>query len=191
MNLLKGLIKWAIERSVEPGEIYEVLLQGYLFLGYPVAIESFFVFDEVTGPRQAAGDNFFEEVPVWDYNLLKTQGKRTAQKVYAENFKPVFNNIWRLSPDLASGMVLEGYGRIISRPGLNLIEREFAVISALIVTDMPRQLYSHLRGSLNAGAHPTQIRAVIQQCRYFAKPTLVEKALSIFEKILGKFPHPK
>jgi len=191
MAELKGLIKWALDSSVKPAEIYEVLLQGYLFLGYPVAIESFFVFDEVLNPKPVTRDNLFDKTPVWDYHHLKSLGARTAEKIYAEKFNPVFNNIWGLSPELASGMVIEGYGRIISRPGLNLIVRELAVVSALTVTDMPRQLYSHIKGSTNVGANPIQIRAAIEQCRYFVKPQIIDKALSIFFLLLGKITYPK
>jgi 4-carboxymuconolactone decarboxylase len=191
MDVLKGSIGWAMDTSVKPSEIYEVLLQGYLFLGYPVAIESFFILDEVLGSKSAAVSSQFDKAPAWDYNDFKSKGKKTAEKIYADMFDPVFNNIWRLSPDLASGMVIEGYGRIISRPGLDIIERELAVVSALTVTDMPRQLHSHIKGSINAGAGGVQIQAAIRQCRYFAESPVIDKALTIFEKLLGKIIYPK
>lgn len=54
-----------------------------------------------------------------------------------------------------------GYGRTLSRPGLELKLREFCVIVQTAVLDTPRQLHSHLRGALNAGATSDEVEAVL------------------------------
>lgn len=187
---LKGAFKWALDSGVDAVEIYEVLLQGHLFIGYPKALESFFVYNEVlvgsgsTIPADAIYEN-------WDHKCFKSRGLETARKVYSDNLDLVLRNIDRLAPDLASGMINEGYGRIISRPGLDLVARELAIVSMLTVSDMPRQLYSHVRGASNVGAKKRQIRAVINQCSFHVADKTIIKALSILEKSLGNSVHPR
>jgi 4-carboxymuconolactone decarboxylase len=51
-------------------------------------------------------------------------------------------------------MIVEGYGKVLSRPGLDLPRRELCIVAACAHTGQDRQLHSHLRGALNAGAPP-------------------------------------
>jgi alkylhydroperoxidase/carboxymuconolactone decarboxylase family protein YurZ len=37
------------------------------------------------------------------------------------------------------------------------VERELCIVALLAVLDVPKQLYSHLRGALNVGAHAWQV----------------------------------
>ena len=116
------------------------------------------------------------------------RGLFLARRIYGRNFDLVYGNINDLSPELAEGMIAEGYGRIISRKGLDIKARELAIISTLTVADMPRQLYSHIRGAVNVGAGPAQIAEAIGLCRLFIGRDSVKRALQIFEKSLGKKP---
>ncbi len=58
-------------------------------------------------------------------------------------------------------MITEGYGRTMSRPGLDLLRREYCTVVQTAVMETPRQLHSHLRGALNAGASFEQVEAVL------------------------------
>jgi 4-carboxymuconolactone decarboxylase len=58
-------------------------------------------------------------------------------------------------------MVVEGYGKVLGRPGLDLTTRELCIAALLAVLRAPRQLYSHLRGALNAGADPAAVEEVL------------------------------
>jgi 4-carboxymuconolactone decarboxylase len=49
----------------------------------------------------------------------------------------------------------------MSRPGLDLLRRELCTVAQTGVLDAPRQLHSHLRGALNAGATFGQVEAVL------------------------------
>ncbi len=190
-KILKGLLRWALKSDIDPGEIYEILLQGHLFIGYPKAIESFFIFNEIMGGEKEGVKSSCGDKEDVDYDLFKDRGLKIAEQIYGKNFKPVYDNIRHLSSDLASGMIIEGYGRIISRPGLDLLTRELAIVAVLTVTFMPRQLYSHIKGSLNAGANSGQIRAIIKQNGYFVNPSKVSRALVILEKVLGNIANPR
>jgi len=190
-ELLKGLIKWSLSSNVKPSEIYEVLLQGYLFCGYPTAIESFFVFNEVIENKFNNHFKLPKKNVIWDYDRFKKRGLKTAKKIYGSNLDLVLGNIQKLSADLASSMVVEGYGRVISRKGLDILTRELAIVASLTVTGMSRQLYSHIRGAVNVGASPAQIKAAINQSLFFANPSKVKKALQVFKKSLGIRTHQR
>jgi len=56
---------------------------------------------------------------------------------------------------------MDGYGRTISRPHLDLRRRELCSIAMLVAQGVPRQLHSHLQGALNAGATPAEIEEVL------------------------------
>ena len=48
-------------------------------------------------------------------------------------------------------MITDGYGKVLSRPGLDLARRELCIIAACAATGQDRQLHSHLHGALNVG----------------------------------------
>jgi 4-carboxymuconolactone decarboxylase len=57
---------------------------------------------------------------------------------------------------------VEGYGKVLSRPGLDLAARELCVVALLAPQDAAPQLYSHLRGALNAGAATTDVDEAVR-----------------------------
>ena len=54
-------------------------------------------------------------------------------------------------------MITEGYGKVLSRPGLDLERRELCIVAACAATEQDRQLHSHLHGALNVGVAPDAI----------------------------------
>jgi 4-carboxymuconolactone decarboxylase len=66
-----------------------------------------------------------------------------------------------LHPAIDAWMVTEGYGRTMARPGLDLMRRELCTVAQTAVLETPKQLHSHLRGSLHAGASFGQIDGVL------------------------------
>jgi 4-carboxymuconolactone decarboxylase len=66
-------------------------------------------------------------------------------------------NIRRLHPELDDWMIVDGYGKVLSRPGLDLCRRELCIVAACAVAEQDRQLHSHLHGALNAGAAPAAV----------------------------------
>ena len=63
-------------------------------------------------------------------------------------------------PDLADWILEDGYGRVLSRPGLSVRERELLVVAVLSTLDVPAQLKSHQLGALRVGATEAQVRAM-------------------------------
>jgi 4-carboxymuconolactone decarboxylase len=66
-----------------------------------------------------------------------------------------------LHPALDAWMITEGYGKVLSRPQLDLKRRELCVVAACAAAGQDRQLHSHLHGALNAGATPEAVGAVL------------------------------
>lgn len=139
-----------------PVEIEEVLLQSYLFLGYPSALRGLGVWRRVSGvaaPVQAAAD-----AAEWE-----RRGVATCERVYGGQYERLRRNIAALHPDMERWMVIEGYGKVLGRPGLDLVTREASIVALLAGQDAEPQLFSHLRGALNAGADETLMSAVVDQ----------------------------
>lgn len=131
-------------RRIPAGKIYEVLLQSYLFAGFPSALISLKNFSKVFPLFKA-------EKELLQYDTLKERGEITCRKIYGEKYNKLINNVNSFSPDLAEYLVTEGYGKILSRSQLSLKERESAIISTLTVLKYEEQLYSHINGAYRLG----------------------------------------
>ncbi len=146
-------LRRASERAPVPA-VEEALLQSYLFLGYPVALNAFARWREVSGrsPGPPVPD---------DWSGWVARGAEVCSRVYADQYEGLRENVRRLHPDMERWMVAEGYGKVLGRPGLDLHTRELCIAALLAVLGVPRQLYSHLRGALNCGASPDEIEAAL------------------------------
>ena len=165
----------ALEAGVAPAALYEAILQSYLFVGFPRAIEALFAAREVLAraggiPREAAA----VEPAAWE-----RAGTELCRRVYGRNYEKLVATMRELSPDLASWMVLEGYGKTLSRTALGPIEREYAVIAILTVTGAWRQLRSHAIGAVNVGGTRAGVREAITLCAPWAGAAVTEEALGI------------
>jgi len=155
-------------RDAEPGEVEEVVLQSYLFLGYPAALEGFRIWREIAGG---------EPTPlVEDTERCARRGEALVRKIYGPPHERLRDNIRTLHPDMERWMVEEGYGRVLGRPGLDLVARELSVASLLAVLDVPRQLYAHARGALRVGASPEQVGEALEIAYEASEPAAEESA---------------
>jgi 4-carboxymuconolactone decarboxylase len=155
----------ALERtrsSADVVEVEEAILQLHLFLGYPVALNALALWRELQ-PHREVEPPVEGSVPAMPLSRdeLRERGDAVCRVVYGAQFEGLRANVRRLHPDLDDWMLLDGYGRVLARPGLALWKRELCIVAVLAGLDVPRQLYSHLRGSLNAGASPTQVRETL------------------------------
>ncbi|MEX2611465.1 MAG: carboxymuconolactone decarboxylase family protein [Gemmatimonadota bacterium] len=135
----------------------EVLLQSHLFAGYPAALEAFAAWREVAGPTVHAPD---EALPP---PQLRARGEKVCRVVYGTQYVPLRANVAALHPALERWMLEEGYGRVLGRPGLPLRVRELCIVALTAGLVAPRQLYSHLRGALHAGATAAQVEDTLAE----------------------------
>lgn len=147
-------------RVASPAAVDEVLLQAHLFVGFPVALEALILWRRVHPEHQPASAG---EAP----ELWEPRGEIVCRTIYAANYEKLRVNVERLHPDFDRWMATGGYGRVIGRPGLDLATRELCIVALLAVWDSPRQLHSHLRGALHAGASPGETQAAVEiACRH-------------------------
>jgi 4-carboxymuconolactone decarboxylase len=139
----------------ETPEVEEVLLQSYLFLGYPVALNALKEWRRISGahPPRPSDD---------DWEGWKGRGEEVCREVYGGQYARLRTNVRDLHPDLECWMVVEGYGKVLGRPGLDLAVRELCIGALLAVLGTTRQLYSHLRGALNAGASTEEVEDMLR-----------------------------
>lgn len=142
-------------RCAGRGAVDEVLLQSHLFLGYPVALNALTMW---RGSRDRPPATGIDEDPAqW-----VDRGARVCRTIYGEQYHRLRKNVRDLHPDMERWMVADGYGRVMGRPGLSLETRELCAVAMLCGLPAERQLHSHLRGALNAGADPTDVEAALE-----------------------------
>ena len=138
--------------------VEELLLQSILMCGYPRALVAITVWRKFSGVKAPSSDPdaSYEAHAEWT-----TRGETTCAIVYGENYRKLRDNVRALHPAVDEWMIAEGYGRTLARPGLDLMRRELCTVAQTAILETERQLHSHLRGALNAGADPMQVDAVL------------------------------
>jgi 4-carboxymuconolactone decarboxylase len=134
--------------------IEELILQTYLFAGFPRGLNAMREWRRASGQPAPERDEGERPDAIADWTR---DGERTCRTVYGEMYDRLRVNIRDLHPALDSWMIVEGYGKVLSRPGLDLKRRELCVVAACAVLEQERQLHSHLHGALNAGATPAEV----------------------------------
>lgn len=163
---LAGCLKRA-RADADPERVEETILQSYLFLGFPAALEAMKRWRELTGPAgdaDAGSEDLMgrledgpEETESW-----RERGEAVCRLVYGKNYEKLRANVDHIHPALDDWMVSEGYGKVLGRPGLDLTARELCIVAQLTAAQREVQLHSHLRGALNVGATIGEVEASIR-----------------------------
>ncbi|HRE41579.1 MAG TPA: carboxymuconolactone decarboxylase family protein [Ignavibacteria bacterium] len=172
-NKLDDIIKECKEKKIKYKKLYECILQVYLFCGFPSSIEGFKMLK-----KHYKGNHINNSVK----NLNKS-GMITFKKIYTDNYKKVIRNVEEMSKDLSDWMILEGYGKVLSRRGLTLKERELINVSILSTNYFPVQLYSHIKGSLNCGLSKANIERVIIETKEYNTKRNIKESLKLLKLI--------
>ena len=152
-------LRLAVREAVgvaDPDAVEEVILQSYLFAGYPAALNAFRIWRETSGRAAPA------PVPD-DPALWARRGPEVFGIVYGEQAAKLRENAASLHPDLERWALNEGYGKVLGRPGLDLATRELCIAALLATLDAEPQLYAHLRGALNAGASEQDVEDALRE----------------------------
>jgi 4-carboxymuconolactone decarboxylase len=144
--------------EVDPVAVEEIILQSYLFAGFPRALNAARAWRTVSGLPAPAED---EEASVDDLDLWRARGEETCAIVYGDSYEKLRRNIRELHPALDEWMIVDGYGKVLSRPGVDLRTRELCIVAACAVSGQQRQLHSHLHGARNAGASAGDLVVVL------------------------------
>jgi alkylhydroperoxidase/carboxymuconolactone decarboxylase family protein YurZ len=122
----------------------EVALMLVLYAGYPAALEGLRIVSEAWPGRARRSREGTEAA-------RRVRGERLCRRVYGPQFERLTSRVGDLHPDLAVWMIEDGYGRVLSRPGLSPGERERVTVAVLAATGWERQLLSHLLGAARIG----------------------------------------
>jgi 4-carboxymuconolactone decarboxylase len=138
--------RYAIRRE----QFYEIVLQSYLFLGFPRMLTAAKHLNRVFPGNDAASCLWKispEESACWFEH-----GIRLCKTVYGHNYELLKERVESIAPDIFRWMIIEGYGKVLSRPLVSVVDRELAVVACLMLENRPKQLHSHMKGALNVGA---------------------------------------
>lgn len=162
--------------------VEEAILQAYLFAGFPRALNAAREWRRVSGVEAPTG----EDLPAPDLARWREQGEATCAIVYGKFYEKLRHNITALHPALDEWMIVEGYGKILSRPGLELRLREHCIVAACVASGQDRQLHSHLHGALNAGAAAEELWASFAALDGHVPAEHLGRARLLLARVLGK-----
>src|SRR6266511_1035258 len=92
-------------------------------------------------------------------------------------------NLRAQHPALEDLVLVDAYGKVIARPGLELRLRELCTVAAIAVLGTAKQLHSHLRGALNTGASPEEVEAVLALVEPDLDPEHLRRAKEQWEDV--------
>jgi len=154
-NSVRKMMEAAVGR-VDPALVDEVILQSYLFAGFPRALNAARIWR--TFVLEPMPETLIESGGLEDW---KERGKMTCSIVYGAAYEKLRANIRALHPLLDDWMIADGYGKVLSRPLLDLKLRELCIVAACAASGQQRQLHSHLRGALNAGVQADELERAL------------------------------
>jgi 4-carboxymuconolactone decarboxylase len=156
---LIGAARMCTAHGVAREQLYETVLQSYLFLGFPRMLFAAQCLQTLY-PQAPASGNVALVAPISPERWLE-RGQELCRRVYDGNYEALKARVETMAPEIFLWMELEGYGKVLSRPGLDVINRELAIVAVLTVENRRAQLHSHLRGALNVGAAPEVLLDVL------------------------------
>jgi 4-carboxymuconolactone decarboxylase len=159
--------------------IEELVLQTYLFAGFPRALNGMREWRRLQ-PQALDADE--PRTP----DEWRSDGAATCEAVYGRMYERLRHNVHTLHPRLDEWMVMEGYGKVLSRPGLDLPRRELCIVAACAAANQDRQLHSHLHGALNVGVAPDVITAALEALSDLLGPDRARGVALLWARVRGK-----
>jgi 4-carboxymuconolactone decarboxylase len=174
--------------TVDPQAVDEVIIQSYLFAGFPRTLNAARSWRAISGELAPATDSSAE---IRNSEAWERQGEQTCEIVYGESYQLLRENIRKLHPALDSWMITDGYGKVLSRPQLDLPTRELCIVAACAATGQQRQLHSHLHGALNSGVPQETLSATLDALASLIGEAELAQCRSLLSHVLSKRHPPK
>ncbi len=181
---LRAAFNLALDGGVSEAMLREVVLTAYLFDGYPAALEGFRVLSSITAaPRTGLGVGYSpDEVSLW-----RKRGESLCRIIYGPQFERLTEHVLAIAPELADSMIVEGYGKVLSRDGLDSRLRELCVVAILAAKDRPRQLLSHCFGALRLGASESDLREALAAAAAVSPADNIAHSSAVLEDAFRRF----
>ena len=168
----------AVHADVPSVWVDELLLQSMLMVGWPRTLLAAATWRRESGTSAPAADRSAGESP----SEWQRRGEVTCARVYGANYQRLRQNVHALHPALDGWMVTDGYGKVLSRPALDLARRELCVAAQTAVLGTERQLHSHLRGALHAGATAAAVEETLALVGPDLEPRLHDLARNTWQR---------
>jgi 4-carboxymuconolactone decarboxylase len=175
----------------------EVVLQTHLFAGFPSAINGFLALERAwpvaagsgrkTKPSGGqAGAGRADADRGGDGRAWRARGERLCRRVYGPTYSRLRARMRELSPALDEWAVVNGYGRTLSRPGLDAAARELCAVAALVALGVARQLEAHVEGAKRLGVERALVVAAAREAIRCYAPSARRGALESALRPRGK-----
>lgn len=179
-------VRVALERTaaVTPHEwVEELILQSYLFAGFPRTLNAAREWRRISGRPAPERDTEADE---GNRAAWEGRGEATCSTVYGPFYEGLRRNIRVLHPALDSWMIVDGYGKVLGRPGLELKVRELCIVACCAAARQSRQLHSHLHGALHAGAAPLEVSGTLDAIEHMLDAEAMKGVRLLWERVQGK-----
>ena len=164
-----------------PDEILELVLQAFLFAGFPRLINGLRSYRHHFHGSVGAGEPRSQDQG--DIDRWRERGEELFRRIYAGNTERVLADLDRYHEDLRDWILVDAYGKILGRPALGAAERELAAVVGLMVSGDGLQLSSHLRGARHCGASLDDIDVAISCASFFVPASRVADARHVLMRI--------
>jgi 4-carboxymuconolactone decarboxylase len=173
----------SLPNAIPASWIDELVVQSYLFSGFPRALNAAREWRRVAPSPAASWDEADDTSLIAEW---RERGEATCAAVYGVMYQKLRENVRRLHPALDASMVVEGYGKILSRPGLDLPRRELCIVAACAITGQDRQLHSHLHGALNVGVAPRALAEAVEALLPILGDDRTKSVRLLLARVVGK-----
>ncbi len=113
-----------------------------------------------------------------------TRGIETLKRVGGNDYDRAIRPLEAFSPDLAQMTVENVFGDVLSRPGLDLKQREIAIVAALTAIGSVRPaLKYHIHGMLNVGCTPQEVIETILNAIVYAGFPAAQDGMTIAREV--------
>jgi 4-carboxymuconolactone decarboxylase len=174
--------------SADNMSVDEVILQSYLFAGFPRTLNAARIWRALSGTVAPASDS---SAAMTNGTLWEQRGEQTCEIVYGDSYTLLRENVRKLHPALDAWMITDGYGKVLSRPQLDLGTRELCIVAACAASGQQRQLHSHLHGALNAGVSREQLTSAIDSLQGLVAESELDTCRSLLSHVVSKRHPPK
>ncbi len=115
-------------------------------------------------------------------------GRKTRELLLGVESKSGRNAASSLIPELADISDDANWGRIWSRPGLELRTRSLCVICTLLALERYNYAYGHIRGARRIGITKRQLTEAITQLTFYAGLSVVHEGLALVDRAFKDKP---
>lgn len=164
LEFVRPLYDLARSHGADEAQIRETALQVVAFGGFPSAIAGL----EALGATSP--DDAVAPLTVPAPQEAARAGRATFEAVYRANTDVVLEHLDDLVPGFSNWVLHAAYGSILSRPALDLVDRELLAVAALALMGLARPLESHIRGALHNGSPAPHVDDILLCSRTLAAP---------------------